>query len=71
MTLSGLVLDLECSILVKQAFYNTILLLVFVIGQIEGGDVALEGDNDEGSFNPKLTGFVEEFKRTTSFVDLS
>lgn len=42
-----------------------------MIGQIEGGDVALEGDNDEGSFNPKLAGFVEEFKRTTSYVDLS
>ena len=44
MTLRGLVMDLECSILVKQAFFNTILLLVYTIGQIEAGDF-IEADD--------------------------
>jgi hypothetical protein len=70
MTLRGLVMDLECSILVKQAFFNTVLLLVYTIGQIEAGDfIDTEYvDDDQG---PKLYGFVEEFKRTTSYVDMS
>ena len=62
-------MDLECSILVKQAFFNTILLFVYTIGQIEAGDFIDTGDVDEQG--PKLSGFVEEFKRTTSYVDMS
>jgi hypothetical protein len=69
MTLRGLVMDLECSILVKQAFFNTVLLLVYTISQIEAGDlIDTEDVDDQG---PKLYGFVEEFKRTTSYVDMS
>lgn len=62
-------MDLECSILVKQAFFNTILLLVYTIGQIEAGDfIEAEDVGDQGL---SLSGFVEEFKRTTSYVDMS
>lgn len=53
----------------KQAFFNSILLLVHTIGKIEAGDfIDTEDVDDQG---PKLSSFLEEFKRTTSYVDLS
>lgn len=53
---------------VKQAFFNVILLLTFLISQIEsnGAFDALEEEGD----TPRLNGFVQEFKQTTAFVDL-
>lgn len=53
---------------VKQAFFNVILLLTFVISQAEGNGAfdALEEEVE----TPRLDGFVQELKQTTAFVDL-
>jgi len=53
---------------VKQAFFNVILLLTFVISQAEsnGAFDALEEEVE----TPRLDGFVQELKQTTAFVDL-
>ena len=53
---------------VKQAFFNVILLLTFIISQIEsnGAFDALEEEVE----TLRLDGFVQELKQTTAFVDL-
>lgn len=60
MSLNSLLVDLECSMAVKQAFFNVILLLAFVINQVESNG-ASDGLEEDGE-TPKLAGFVSEFK---------
>ena len=51
MCLSALVVDIECSYAVKQAFFNTILILVYINSQMEGGDFS---ESDLGTFMGEL-----------------